>query len=265
MAHRDDRYDEYDEYDDRGADYEDERPYDDSEVMDHRGALVLTTDPRRMDAAQIHRYLSEESYWAEGIPRDVVERSLANSLCVGVFDGDVQVGLTRVITDYATYAYLCDVYVLEAYRQRGIGHWMLEAIDIHPDLQNLRRWSLITRDAHQIQPLVPALKSWWMKIHVPANFIGYGTFSLAAMVGFAYLVKQHGQTTSWLRLMPLFVLGVLLAVEPMVFRTDGLSATWMVYFGIGIVIVGTILLFRRPIAARLPSFEVLAARMYGYV
>lgn len=123
-------------------------------------------------------------------------------------------------------------------------------------------WYSFTRDAYQIQPLVPALKSWWMKIHVPANFIGYGTFSLAAMVGFAYLVKQHGQTRSWFKLMPLFILGVLLAAEPMIFRTQGLSATWMLYFGIGAVIVGTILLFRKPIAERLPSFEVLDDIMY---
>ncbi|MDN3988171.1 c-type cytochrome biogenesis protein CcsB [Zwartia vadi] len=123
-------------------------------------------------------------------------------------------------------------------------------------------WYSFTREAYQIQPLVPALKSWWMKIHVPANFIGYGTFSLAAMVGFAYLVKQHGQTKSWLKLAPLFILGVLLAAEPMVFRTEGLSATWMIYFGIGAVIVGTILMFRAPIAARLPSFEVLDDIMY---
>jgi len=123
-------------------------------------------------------------------------------------------------------------------------------------------WYSFTREAYQIQPLVPALKSWWMKIHVPANFIGYGTFSLAAMVGFAYLVKQHAQTKSWLKLAPLFILGVLLAAEPMVFRTEGLSATWMIYFGIGAVIVGTILLFRAQIAARLPSFEVLDDIMY---
>lgn len=123
-------------------------------------------------------------------------------------------------------------------------------------------WYSFTREAYQIQPLVPALKSWWMKIHVPANFIGYGTFSLAAMVGFAYLVKQHAQTKSWVKLAPLFILGVLLAAEPMVFRTEGLSATWMIYFGIGAVIVGTILLFRAPIAARLPSFDVLDDIMY---
>ncbi len=123
-------------------------------------------------------------------------------------------------------------------------------------------WYTLVREAHEIQPLVPALKSWWMKLHVPANFIGYGTFSLAAMVGFAYLVKRHGQTSSWLKLAPLFVLGVLLCAEPMVFRTDGLSATWMLYFGIGAVIVGAILLGRRRIAAALPPLEVLDDIMY---
>jgi len=123
-------------------------------------------------------------------------------------------------------------------------------------------WYTLTRDAHQIQPLVPALQSWWMKLHVPANFIGYGTFSLAAMVGFAYLVKQHGNTRSWWRLAPLFVLGVLLAAEPLVFRSNSTSITWMAYFGTASVVVGTILLARRPIAARLPSFDVLDDIMY---
>ena len=123
-------------------------------------------------------------------------------------------------------------------------------------------WYSFTRDAYEIQPLVPALKSWWMKLHVPANFIGYGTFSLAAMVGFAYLVKENGQTKSWAKLLPLFVLGVLLAVEPMVFRTEGLSSTWMIYFGIGIVLIGAILTFRGPISRKLPSLEILDDIMY---
>jgi cytochrome c-type biogenesis protein CcsB len=123
-------------------------------------------------------------------------------------------------------------------------------------------WYSFTRDAYEIEPLVPALKSWWMKIHVPANFIGYGTFSLAAMVGFAYLIKENGETRSWLKLTPLFILGVLLAAEPMVFSTDGLSATWMIYFGIGAVLIGTIMAFRGPISRRLPSFEILDDIMY---
>jgi len=123
-------------------------------------------------------------------------------------------------------------------------------------------WYSFTRDAAQIQPLVPALKSWWMKLHVPANFIGYGTFSLAAMVGFAYLVKEHGQTRSWVKLTPLFVLGVLLCIEPMVFRTEGISATWAIYMGVGAVIVGSILLARGPISRALPPLEVLDDIMY---
>jgi cytochrome c-type biogenesis protein CcsB len=123
-------------------------------------------------------------------------------------------------------------------------------------------WYSVTREAYEIEPLVPALKSWWMKLHVPTNFIGYGTFSLAAMVGFAYLVKENGQTTSLKKLLPLFILGVLLAAEPMVFSTGNLSATWALYFGIGAVLVGTILFFRRPIAQKLPKLEVLDDIMY---
>jgi cytochrome c-type biogenesis protein CcsB len=123
-------------------------------------------------------------------------------------------------------------------------------------------WYSFTRDAYEIEPLVPALKSWWMKIHVPANFIGYGTFSLAAMVGFAYLIKENGETRSWLKLAPLFILGVLLAAEPLVFSSGKVSATWMIYFGFGAVVVGTILAFRGPISRRLPSFEILDDIMY---
>ena len=101
-----------------------------------------------------------------------------------------------------------------------------------------------------------------MKLHVPANFIGYGTFSLAAMVSFAYLVKVNGETRSWLKLVPLFLLGVLLGVEPLVFRSEGLSSYWMVYFGGAAIVVGLILLARRPLSERLPSLEVLDDIMY---
>ena len=151
------------------------------------------------------------------------------------------------------------LYYERRYATRALGGFVLLVIS---SATVFLLWYAFTRDAGQIQPLVPALKSWWMKLHVPANFIGYGTFSLAAMVGFAYLVKQHGTTTSWAKLAPLFVLGVLLCVEPMVFRTEGLSATWMIYFGVGAVIVGGILLGRRRIAQALPSLEVLDDIMY---
>ena len=126
-------------------------------------------------------------------------------------------------------------------------------------------WYTVERQAQEIQPLVPALKSWWMKLHVPANFIGYGTFALAAMVAFAYLIKQTAGETRWYKLAPLWFLGIVLCFEPVVFRqspTAGGSAYWMVYFGISALIVATILFGRRRIAERLPSFEILDDVMY---
>lgn len=126
-------------------------------------------------------------------------------------------------------------------------------------------WYTVERGAHEIQPLVPALQSWWMKLHVPANFIGYGTFALAAMVAFAYLIKQQAGETRWYKLAPLWLLGVVLCFEPLVFRQTpdgGISSYWAVYFGVSALIVGGILSLRRRIAARLPSYEVLDDVMY---
>ena len=126
-------------------------------------------------------------------------------------------------------------------------------------------WYTLVREAQAIQPLVPALQSWWMKLHVPANFIGYGTFAIAAMVAFAYLVKSQAQETNWWRLAPLWVLGVVLCFEPIVFRQSSQSGGtiyWLVYTGISAAIVAGILLGRRRIAERLPSLEVLDDVMY---
>ena len=123
-------------------------------------------------------------------------------------------------------------------------------------------WYTFDRQASDIQPLVPALQSWWMKLHVPANFIGYGTFSLAAMVAFAYLVKQHGETKSWKKLLPLFILGALLGAEPLIFRKSGLPSYWLMYFGVSALLVGGILFFRQRLAPLLPSFEILDDWMY---
>ena len=125
-------------------------------------------------------------------------------------------------------------------------------------------WYTVVREAQEIQPLVPALKSWWMKLHVPANFIGYGTFALAAMVAFAYQIKQHATESRWWKLAPLWLLGVVLCFEPVVFRRNvaGGSSYWAVYFGIAAIIVGTILYARRHIATRLPPLEVLDDVMY---
>ncbi|MBL9096991.1 MAG: GNAT family N-acetyltransferase [Alphaproteobacteria bacterium] len=109
----------------------------------------ISTDRARLDVALIHRWLSEESYWAKGVPRDVVERSIANALCFGIYGtNNAQVGFARVITDKATFAYLGDVFVLEAHRGRGLSKRLMQTIIDHPDLQGLRRWMLATRDAH---------------------------------------------------------------------------------------------------------------------
>jgi len=116
-------------------------------------ATRLSFDPAAQQIDVIHGYLSR-SYWAEGIPRATVERSVANSFCVGAFDGDAQIGFARLITDRATFAYLADVFVLEEHRGQGVARAMLEALDAHPELQGLRRWALFTRD---MQPLYAKL------------------------------------------------------------------------------------------------------------
>ncbi len=116
----------------------------------HRGEFVISTGRERLDLDTIHAFLAN-SYWAKGIPREVVERSIANSLCFGIYDGSGrQVGFARVISDFATVAYLGDVFVLEERRGRGLSKWLMECIMEHPALQNLRRWILLTRDAHEL-------------------------------------------------------------------------------------------------------------------
>jgi len=115
-----------------------------------RGELTITTDPSRIDRAAAHAFLTK-SYWAAGIPREVVDRSIDHSIAFALLDGSEggrQVGFARAITDRATFAYLSDVYVLDEYRGRGLGLWLVETVLAHPDLQGLRRWTLATRDAH---------------------------------------------------------------------------------------------------------------------
>jgi GNAT superfamily N-acetyltransferase len=112
-----------------------------------RDGFRITTDPAQIDRAAAHAYLTR-SYWAEEVPREIVDRSIDNSLAFAVFEADKQVGFARVITDRATFAYVADVYVLEEYRGRGLARWLMETIGAHPDLQGLRRWILTTRDAH---------------------------------------------------------------------------------------------------------------------
>ena len=108
---------------------------------------LLTTDKQKMDIDAIHHYLTN-SYWAAGIPKDVVQRSIANSLCFGILHNGAQVGFARLVTDMATFAYLADVYILEEHRGKGLSKWMMETIQSQPELQGFRRWLLATRDAH---------------------------------------------------------------------------------------------------------------------
>lgn len=112
------------------------------------GDYTLSTDPARLDVDMIHRFLSQEAYWAIGRPRQVVEKTIQNSLCFGVYCRGQQVGFARLVTDRATFAWLCDVFILPEHRGRGAGKFLIAGIRRHPELQGLRRWLLATRDAH---------------------------------------------------------------------------------------------------------------------
>ena len=140
-----------------------------------RGEYSISTDKGRLDVAVIHGFLTM-SYWAAGVPMDVVKRSIEHSLAFGVFKEDQQVGFARVITDYATFAYLGDVFILEPYRGRGLSKWLMEVIVGHPDLQGLRRWVLLTRDAHGLYGQVgftePSHPERYMERHFPDVYKG---------------------------------------------------------------------------------------------
>lgn len=112
-----------------------------------RGEYTISADPARLDIDVIHEFLTE-SYWASGVPLDVVKRSIEQSLAFGLYNGHRQIGFARVVTDFATFAYLADVFVLDEFRGEGLGKWMIDVVVSHPDLAGLRRWMLATRDAH---------------------------------------------------------------------------------------------------------------------
>lgn len=112
-----------------------------------RDEYTISTDRERIDLAVVHEFLSR-SYWANNIPFETVRRSIENSLCFGLYEADEQIGFARVVTDSATFAYLCDVFVIENKRGRGLSKWLMETILAHPESQNLRRWMLATKDAH---------------------------------------------------------------------------------------------------------------------
>jgi len=118
-------------------------------VLATRDGHTISDDAERLDIDLVHGFLSRDAYWSAGVPRHVIERAIANSLCFGVFDpGMAQVGFARVVTDRASFAYLCDVFIIVEARGRGLGRWLCATVLTHPDLQGLRRFLLATADAH---------------------------------------------------------------------------------------------------------------------
>ena len=115
-----------------------------------RDDFVISTDRTRLDVAMIHAYLSTNTYWATGRTLDTVSRSIENSFNFGLYQGKTQIGFARVVTDYATFAWIADVFVLETFRGKGLGKWLVATILAHPRLQGFRRWVLSTKDAHDI-------------------------------------------------------------------------------------------------------------------
>ncbi|MBK7707834.1 MAG: GNAT family N-acetyltransferase [Acidobacteria bacterium] len=114
------------------------------------GEFTISTDPVRLDLDEIHRFLSEESYWAQNRSRQETETAIKNSLPFGLYKGENLIGFARVVTDFATFAYLGDVFIVEEFRGRGLSKWLMDSIVGHPELQGFRRWVLATRDAHTL-------------------------------------------------------------------------------------------------------------------
>lgn len=138
-----------------------------------KNEFLISTDKTKIDIAVVHGYLWR-SYWAENIPREIVERSIENSLCFGIYKSEKQIGFARVISDFATFAYLADVFVLEEERGKKLSKWLMEIMIAHPQLQGLRRFTLATKDAHGLYAqfgFKPFAKpDRWMEIHQPGIY-----------------------------------------------------------------------------------------------
>ncbi len=115
-----------------------------------RGEFTISTERSRLQIERIHKFLTEESYWAKERTPEQTRRAIKNSLCFGVYKNENLIGVARVVTDYATFAYIGDVFILEEFRGLGLSKWLMETIISHPELQNFRRWILATRDAHEL-------------------------------------------------------------------------------------------------------------------
>lgn len=151
------------------------------DIVANKDGYTVSTDRNRLDIDMVHGFLSQ-SYWAKGIPRATVIRSIEGSLCFGLYVGEIQIGFARMITDGATFAYLADVFVLEEHRGRGLSKWLMQVIMEHPDLQGLRRMMLATRDAHGLYRKFGftnlTFPERWMQIHHPDIYQGNGSWGL---------------------------------------------------------------------------------------
>lgn len=176
---------------------------------------------------------------------------------------------------FIMFGWMTTLYILyyeDKYQTRKIGAFSMLVVSASVAFL---LWYMVTREAHEIQPLIPALQSWWMKLHVPANFVSYGTWTIAAMLAFAYLLKQSTFKLSWLKLTPVWLLAGVFLLEPFLFgvytlapgQTNyaaavGMSNFWAVYVGVAILIVGLIIMARDRFASKLPALEVLDDIMY---
>lgn len=116
----------------------------------HQGKFSILTDRKQLNINFIHDYLCNQSYWAQGRSREVVEKSIRNSLCFGVFEGERQVGFARIVSDYITFAWLCDVFIAKSHRGQGLGKWLIKSVISHPDVESVKFILLATSDAHEL-------------------------------------------------------------------------------------------------------------------
>ena len=140
-----------------------------------KNEFIISTNKSKLDVDVIHNYLCNESYWAKNIPAELVKKSIDGSCCFGLFVKEntivKQIGFARVVTDFATFGYLADVFILEAYREKGLSKWLMEAIMNCPDLQGLRRWLLATKDAHGLYT-----KFGFLPLDKPERIMGFKPF-----------------------------------------------------------------------------------------
>lgn len=143
-------------------------------INETNGDYLITTDNSKIDFEVVHQFLAT-SYWCEGIPKPVLQKAIDNSLCFSVFHSKRQIGFARIISDFATFAYLADVFILEEERGKGLSKWLMKIIMAHPNLQHLRRFTLATADAHELYKkfgfTAPTKPKRMMEISVPGIYL----------------------------------------------------------------------------------------------